>query len=945
MEEDYKDFIVLKGVKQHNLKNIDVFIPRNKFVVITGLSGSGKSSLAYDTLYAEGQRRYVESLSSYVRQFLGKIDKPDVEYIYGLSPAVAIEQKVNIRNPRSTVGTSTEVYEYVKMLFTSIGQTISPTTGNVVKKSSAKDIVNFIVGQPNGSKIFLLFKVANDNVSKWIDYLKLLQSQGYSRVYFKEEIVQIVDLIKNPKLLGKSKDLHVLVDRLIIKEQITDQDNQRIYNSVETALYEGLGQCYILLDIDGTKSLNKFTDKFEDDGVVYEEPSANFFSFNSPYGACPKCEGFGTTIGIDEDLVVPNRELSIYDDAVAAWKGEKMQEFKMFFIKFAEKRNFPVHRSYVYLTESEKNYLWKGEGEWVGINGFFKYIEEQSYKIQYRVMLSKYRGKTICPDCNGSRIRPDANYVYVGGKNITDLVNMPISDLLVFMRGIVLGDFEKSISKRLLIEMENRLEVLNNVGLGYLTLNRSSSTLSGGESQRINLATSIGGGLVDSMYILDEPSIGLHSKDTERLIIVLRQLRDLGNTVIVVEHDEAIMRAADYIIDMGPMAGNLGGEVVFAGLFEDLMKESNSLTAKYLRNELCIEVPEKRRKWREYINILGARENNLKGFDVKIPLRVLTVVTGVSGSGKTSLIRHTLYSNLKKQFGGYIEKKGKCVNIEFDLKQISSIEFIDQNPIGKSSRSNPVTYIKAFDDIRTLFAEQQLSKVRGYKPGYFSFNVEGGRCEECEGEGFITIEMQFMADVKLKCDSCNGKRYKEDVLEVDYKGKNIYDVLEMTVDESIDFFRAPFNKKHEHLETKIVDKLKYLSDVGLGYIKLGQASSTLSGGEAQRIKLASFLTKGSSDQHILFIFDEPTMGLHFHDINKLLYSFNALIEYGHSIIVIEHNIDVIKCADWIIDIGPEGGDKGGEIIFEGTPEDLVKDKSSKTSVYLEEKLKENVCCG
>ncbi|MDP4266118.1 MAG: excinuclease ABC subunit UvrA [Bacteroidota bacterium] len=930
-----RDYIIIKGAKANNLKNIDVAIPRNKFIVITGLSGSGKSSLAFDTLYAEGQRRYVESLSSYARQFLGRMHKPEVDYIKGISPAIAIEQKVNTRNPRSTVGTSTEIYEYIKLLFASIGETISPVSGNKVVKHSVTDVVNHIENLPKGSRINILapLKVKSDRSIQ--EQLNILVQQGFTRIEINEQTYRIQDIPQEITDKKCKKVINVVVDRIIIDNTIDEDTHNRIGDSVQTALYEGHGECKIeITDNEGTKTRKTFSDKFELDGISFEEPDVNLFTFNNPFGACKKCEGFGTIIGIDEDLVIPNKTLSVFENAVACWRGEKMSEWKNMLIAKAYKFNFPVHKPYRELSEEQKRILWEGNEYFEGINRFFQYVEEQSYKIQYRIMYAKYRGKTLCDECKGGRLRKEASYIYVGGKNITELVNMSAHNLLDFFLSLKLNESKKIISKRLLKEITTRLNVLINVGLGYLTLNRNASSLSGGESQRINLATSIGSGLVDSMYILDEPSIGLHPRDTEKLISVLKALQYLGNTVIVVEHDESIIKAADEIIDIGLMAGINGGNVIFQGNYQDILNHETSLTGKYLSKKLSIEIPKYRAPWRNYIELQGVRENNLKGFNIRFPLEIITVVTGVSGSGKSSLVKGILYPAIRKIFGESSDKTGKYDLLIGDIKRIKSIEFIDQNPIGRSSRSNPVTYIKAFDEIRQLFANQPLAKLRGFKPGYFSFNVAGGRCDECDGDGQIKIEMQFMADVYLVCESCHGKRFKEEVLEIKFRNKNIAEILEMNIDEAIEFFSN--DSKEGSIEAKIVEKLKPMSDVGLGYLTLGQSSSTLSGGEAQRIKLASFLVKGNDSGKILFIFDEPTMGLHFHDIHKLLYAFRRLISNGHSIIIIEHNPEIIKSADWVIDLGPEGGDQGGNLVFQGTPENLIKCKESYTGKYLKE---------
>jgi excinuclease ABC subunit A len=934
-----KEYIIIKGARVHNLKSVDVAIPRNKLVVITGLSGSGKSSLAFDTLYAEGQRRYVESLSSYARQFLGRIDKPEVDYIRGISPAVAIEQKVNTRNPRSTVGTSTEIYDYLKLLYARIGKTFSPLSGNQVRRDTVTDIVNYINEQPADTKVLILAPLHTQPGKDLRKQLELLSQQGFSRIRHNGEVKRIEDFLET-KFADKD-ELSIVVDRVSVKAD--DEDNQnRISDSVQTAFYEGEGQCYIEVLQEEKKSKSKkdglrhFSNKFELDGMSFEEPSLHFFSFNNPVGACKRCEGFGSVIGIDEDLVIPNKNLSVYEDAIVCWKGEKMSEWKNVLVSQAHKFDFPIHRPYYDLTAKEKKLLWTGNKYFEGLDAFFKFVEEQVYKIQYRVMLSRYRGKTVCPECHGTRLRKDASYVKVAEKSITEVVLMPVEDVYAFFKKLKLSAHDTEVAKRIVLEITNRLQFLCDVGLGYLTLNRLSNTLSGGESQRINLATSLGSSLVGSMYILDEPSIGLHSRDTQRLIKVLTSLRDIGNTVIVVEHDEEIMQAADQLIDIGPMAGTLGGNLIFQGDHSDIAKEEKSLTARYLTGKEKIPVPEKRRKWNNYIELTGARENNLKGVNVKFPLNIMTVVTGVSGSGKTSLVKRILYPALKKIHGGISDQTGTFDKLSGDINSVSAVEMIDQNPIGKSSRSNPVTYVKAYDEIRTLFAEQPLAKARGYKPSYFSFNVDGGRCEVCEGEGEVTVEMQFMADIHLVCENCHGKRFKQEILEIKYNEKSIAEVLEMTVDDAISFFE---NTVQTSTEKKLIQKLRPLSDVGLGYVHLGQSSSTLSGGEAQRIKLASFLGIGqNSSSPTLFIFDEPTTGLHFHDISKLLYAFNALIRQGHSIIIIEHNTEIIKSADWVIDLGPEGGNKGGSIVFEGVPEDLVKCKDSYTGQYLKGKI-------
>ncbi len=918
---DFKDFITITGASLHNLKNLDVKIPRNKLVVLTGLSGSGKSSLAFDTLYAEGQRRYVESLSSYARQFLGKLNKPKVTSIKGISPAIAIEQKVNSTNPRSTVGTSTEIYDYLKLLFARIGRTYSPISGKEVKKDSVRDVLNYIKTLDVGSKLLLLSPITVDQ-NKDIDTLiNILKQQGFSRLMVNDKVIRINDFKSSPK-----QNLWLVVDRIVVQD---DEDFfNRVADSIQTAFYEGKGEC--LLESVESQARTPFSNKFEMDGLTFLEPNVHFFSFNNPYGACQKCEGYGNIIGIDKDLVIPNTSLSIYDDAILPWKSESFNTYKDDLVLNAYKFDFPIHKPIFELTEEQHELLWNGNKYFSGLKDFFKHLEEKSYKIQYRVMLSRYRGKTKCNSCEGKRLRTEATFVKVHGKDLTQLVDLPIDEVLDFFKALKLSDSEKSIAKRLLIEIRNRLDFLNDVGLNYLTLNRNSNTLSGGESQRINLATSLGSSLVGSMYILDEPSIGLHSRDTERLIKVLFKLRDLGNTVIVVEHDEDIMKVADHIIDIGPEAGSFGGELVAEGTFKQIIK-ADTLTANYLNGKLSIEIPAKRRVSKKIIKIIGARANNLKNIDVSLPLNSLTMITGVSGSGKSTLIRNILYPALQKIIHKYGEKPGQYSEVKGDIDSLQNIEFINQNPIGRSSRSNPVTYIKAYDDIRGLFTDQKLAKVRAYKAKFFSFNVDGGRCDTCKGEGEVTIEMQFMADVHLECETCKGKRFKKEVLEIMYEGKNINDILQTTVDEAISFFS-------EHEQNKIVNKLMPLQDVGLGYVQLGQASSTLSGGEAQRIKLASFLVKGSSKEKTLFIFDEPSTGLHFHDIKKLLKSFNALIDKGHSIIVIEHNLDLIKCADYIIDLGLEGGKKGGYVVAEGAPEELIKSKDSYTAKYLKEKL-------
>lgn len=898
-------------------------------MVITGLSGSGKSSLAFDTLYAEGQRRYVESLSAYARQFLGRIDKPDVDFIHGIPPAVALEQRVNSRNPRSTVGTSTEIYDYIKLLYARTGKTYSPVSGTLVKKHSVSDVVDYILEQKEGKRLIVLSTVCL-NQEKALDYqLDIFIQQGMTRALVEQEIVDLGSL-KGLKTNGKNFILHLVIDRIVVQK---DQDSVHRYgDSIQTALQIGHGHCSIW-DPE-TLQGEEFSSRFEADGMEFEEPSEHLFSFNNPVGACPSCEGYGKVMGIDEDLVIPDKRLSVYDDAVVCWKGEKMKKWKEKLIMKAEQFDFPIHTPYYQLTEEQRALLWDGNRSIRGIHRFFKHLEEKKYKIQYRVMLSRYRGKTVCPECQGSRLRKEASYVKVGSKTISELVKMPVSRLQVFFQQLKLTPKEQEVSERLLKEINSRIGFLCNVGLGYLTLNRLSSTLSGGESQRINLATSLGSSLVGSLYILDEPSIGLHSRDTDQLIKVLRELQQLGNTVLIVEHDEEIIRAADHVIDMGPLAGRHGGEVVFQGTHKDLLKENKSLTARYLNGLDAITVPKQRRKWSNYLEIKGARENNLHGFDVKFPLNIFTVVTGVSGSGKSSLVSSILFPALNKQLNGSGEKPGRHDLLLGDLHLLDRVEYVDQHPIGKSSRSNPVTYLKAFDEIRKLFAAQQASKINGYKPSHFSFNIEGGRCEECQGEGEIKVEMQFMADVTLICESCHGQRFKDEILQVRYREKNIFEILEMTINEAIEFF----SQNEGSTEKRIIRKLSSLQQVGLGYVKLGQSSSTLSGGESQRIKLAYFLSKESSEEKILFIFDEPTTGLHMHDISLLLRSLESLLEKGHTVLVIEHNMEVIKYADWIIDLGPEGGDQGGRIVYEGTPEG-IPDKESYTGFYLRSKLK------
>ena len=925
-----KSNIYIKGARVNNLKNIDVEIPRNKFIVITGLSGSGKSSLAFDTLYAEGQRRYVESLSSYARQFMGKMSKPECDYIKGLPPAIAIEQKVNTRNPRSTVGTSTEIYDYLRLLYGRIGKTISPISGTEVKKHTIEDVISTIGKYDEGTRIAVVAPICLPEKRKFATQLEVLLKGGYSRLLKGNEFILIEDIINNCDI-ANAQDYKLVIDRLALAKE--GDELSRFAESIETAFFEGNDECHIYVWHDGNVICHEFSKKFEADGITFSEPNDQMFNFNNPYGACPRCEGFGRTIGIDEALVVPNPTLSIYDDAIMCWRGEKMSEWKRHLIHLAPQLKFPIHRPYCDLSDEEKDILWHGSGEFRGIDGFFKMVEENQYKIQYRVMLARYRGKTICPECHGNRLRQEASYVKVDGLSISDIVKMPITDLAQWFDNLKLNNHDTQIAKRLLTEIRNRLEFLIDVGLGYLTLDRLSSTLSGGESQRINLATSLGSSLVGSLYILDEPSIGLHSRDTKQLIGVLRKLQRIGNTVVVVEHDEEIMRAADYIIDVGPDAGRLGGEIIYQGDIDNLQKASNSYTLQYLNGEKFIPLPRHRRRWNSYIEVLGARQHNLKNIDVKFPLGVLTVVTGVSGSGKSTLVRDILYRAMVRHLGDAGDAPGAFHELKGDMSRITSIEFVDQNPIGKSSRSNPATYLKAYDEIRKLFADQQSAKQMGFSPAHFSFNAEGGRCEECKGDGTITIEMQFMADITIPCEACHGERFKRDVLDIEYRSKNINDILNMTVNQAIEFFSETTGSS----ERKIANRLRPLQDVGLGYIKLGQSSSTLSGGENQRVKLAYFLAN-EKPQPTMFIFDEPTTGLHFHDINTLMNSFDRLISQGHTVIIIEHNMDVIKCADHVIDIGPEGGEAGGNIVITGTPEEVAKCTKSHTGQFLIEKL-------
>lgn len=929
IDKDPHKNIIIKGARVHNLKNIDVAIPKNKLVVITGMSGSGKSSLAFDTLYAEGQRRYVESLSSYARQFMGRMNKPDVDYIKGIAPAIAIEQKVITSNPRSTVGTSTEIYDYLKLLFSRIGKTYSPESGKVVKRDTVSTVVDYISALGEESVVTIFCPLFPHNNRSLKEELAVLLQKGFLRVSYKKKIHKIEDILEDKDFKDfELKDEHtvnILIDRIVVNTD--DETLSRIADSVQTAFFEGKGDCYV--DYEG--KLTHFCDRFELDGIRFEEPTPNFFSFNNPYGACKRCEGYGSVIGIDEDLVIPDKSKSVYDNAIAPWRGEKMREWLNKLVHNADKFDFPIHRSYSELTEKEQKLIWTGNKYFGGLDDFFKELEEQTYKIQYRVMLSRYRGKTICPDCKGSRLRKDASYVKIAGKSIIDVVLMPLATILDFFENLKLSATEQKIAKRLLSEIINRVLYLNNVGLGYLTLNRLSNTLSGGESQRINLATSLGSSLVGSIYVLDEPSIGLHPRDTNKLIEVLQSLRNVGNTVLVVEHEEEMMKAADHIIDIGPEAGTHGGNLVFSGTYEEIIKDKNSLTGRYLSGSEKIAVPAKRRAWKDHVLIKGARENNLKNIDVKIPLGVFTVVSGVSGSGKTSLIKKIFYPALQKAIGNYSgEQTGAYDGIYGNYELVSQVEMVDQNPIGRSSRSNPVTYVKAWDDIRALFSALPASKAAGLKPAAFSFNVEGGRCDVCQGEGEVKIEMQFMADIYLPCETCGGRRFKQQVLDVTYQDKNVADILDLTIEEAVAFFGN---------EPKILLKLQPLVDVGLGYVHLGQSSNTLSGGEAQRIKLASFLIKGNNANKTMFIFDEPTTGLHFHDIKKLLIALNTLIEQGNSILVIEHNMDMIKSADWVIDIGPEGGDKGGNVVFEGTPEGLLAIKASYTAKYLKDHMK------
>ncbi len=922
---DPKEYIIIKGARVNNLKNLDVAIPRDQLVVITGLSGSGKSSLAFDTLFAEGQRKYVESLSSYARQFLGRMEKPEVDYIKGVAPAIAIEQKVSSRNPRSTVGTTTEIYDYLKLLFARIGKTISPVSGKEVKKDTVTDVVDYILSHEEGAKLMITTPLKQKEKRSLAKELEILMSKGYTRILIGEEVAFIEDILKSKE--KPKQEIEILIDRAVVQNDEATQF--RLADSVQTAFFEGEGDCFVTIVGKGKKN---FSDRFELDDILFEEPSVNFFSFNNPYGACRKCEGFGRVLGIDPDLVIPDRNLSVYEGAIAPWKGETMKKWAEPLLRDGIRFDFPIHRPIAELTQKEYALLWTGNEYFEGLNAFFSHLESKLHKIQYRVMLSRYRGKTTCPDCRGTKLRKDASYVKVANHSITDLVLMPVKKLRPFFEKVKLNKHDEKVAKRILEEIKNRLSYLDQVGLGYLTLNRLTSTLSGGEFQRIKLATSLGSALVGSMYILDEPSIGLHPRDTDRLIDVLKTLRDVGNTVIVVEHEEKVMEAADQIIDIGPDAGVFGGELVFQGKTSDMNGETNSYTSKYLQGKETIPVPERRRPWRSSVLIEGARENNLKDLNVEVPLGVLTVVTGVSGSGKSTLVRKIIHPAIGKQLGLIGEASGKFTNLTGNYKKITQVEFVDQNPIGKSSRSNPVTYVKAYDAIRQLFSEQPLSKTNGFKPAHFSFNVDGGRCEVCEGEGTVKIEMQFMADLHLTCENCGGQRFKKEILEVKYNEKNIANVLDLSVEQAIEFFEG---------NNAITNKLQPLFDVGLGYVKLGQGSNSLSGGEAQRVKLASFLSKGSkasNTDHILFIFDEPTTGLHFHDIKKLLDAINALVDAGNSVVIIEHNTEVIKNADWIIDLGPEGGEEGGTVCFAGLPEDMIKLKDNYTAQYLKEKL-------
>ena len=931
----HSDEIFIKGAREHNLKNIDVTIPRNQLVVVTGVSGSGKSSLTIDTLYAEGQRRYVESLSSYARQFLTRLDKPDVDYIRGISPAIALDQKVTTRTTRSTVGTLTEIYDHLRLLFARVGVTYSPVSGSIVKKDEVSDVVDHVELLPHGSKVYLLVELNGDKSRKVDEIARIYQQKGFARFFINDEIIKIDDIVENPKTWANHSKIFLLVDRIIIKTEdeegvfdhsLKEETRQRIADSVDLAFYEGHGTCIVKVENNGDRI---FSNRFEADGIIFEEPSPHFFNQNNPYGACKRCEGFGTIIGVDQELVFPDKNLSVFQGAVACWKGEKMKLWLDELVKSSSKFNFPIHKPVYQLTKEQYDIIWTGNEYFEGLDKFFKMLEENAYKIQYRVMLSRYRGKTLCPECLGSRIRSDAHYVKITGRSIGELIEMPVENLYSFIKNIALNADEIKVASRILIEVSNRLSYMLDLGLGYLTLNRRSNTLSGGETQRINLTRTIGSNLTSSLYILDEPSVGLHPRDTERLVKVLKNLRDLGNTVVVVEHEEEVIKNADHIIDIGPEAGIHGGSIISEGNFKKILGDKNSLTGNYLSEKKVVPLPKHRRKSVNKIKIKNSRLHNLKNINVSIPLHNLVAISGVSGSGKTTLIKHILYPELIKILDDTSDTANISKILEGDLKKITQVEMVDQDPIGKSSRSNPVTYVKAYDEIRELYARQPLSKIRGFKPGFFSFNVDGGRCETCKGEGEIIVEMQFLADVHLTCEECAGKRFKEEILEVEYKGKNISDLLHMSVEEALQFLKD---------EKETVNKLQPLFDVGLGYVKLGQSSSTLSGGEAQRVKLASFLGKGKGREHVLFIFDEPTTGLHFHDINKLMDAFNALIDCGHSIIVIEHNLEVLKCCDYIIDLGPEGGEKGGYLVYEGVPEGIVKIKESYTGKYLKTKI-------
>ncbi len=931
MNKDKQQIIHIKGARVHNLKNIEVEIPHNQLIVVTGLSGSGKSTLAFDTIFAEGQRRYVESLSAYARQFLGRIDKPDVDFITGIAPAIAIQQQVNTRNPRSTVGTSTEIYDYIKLLFARVGHTFSPSTGEEVRIYYVKDVAEYIDSQPAGSRVIIAAPVTIAEGRTLAERLEELMREGLQRVWSRGNTLLIEDLLTVLPPTASAGDFAVVLDRLLPGgEDIT----ARMGDSIASAFNYGEGVCRVIVENEGKKALVRdFSSRFEQGGIHFEQPSEHLFSFNNPLGACPRCEGYGKVVGIDEDLVVPDKSRSVWDDAIACWKGETMRMWKEQLVFNASKFDFPVHTPYHDLTREQKTLLWRGNGYFKGLDEFFKYLEGERYKIQYRVMLSRYTGKTVCPDCGGSRLRPEALYVRIGGANVADLVMMPVDELKAFFDSLQLDEHDAKTAGRILTEIRTRLQYMLDVGLGYLTLDRLSSSLSGGESQRINLSTSLGSNLTGSLYILDEPSIGLHPRDTHRLIKVLKQLRDLGNTVIVVEHEEEIIRAADRVVDIGPEAGYNGGEVVFNGTLKELLSKGQGYTADYLTGRRRIEKPDSPRGWTHHIDIKGARENNLKGIDVRIPLGVMTCITGVSGSGKSSLVKGILYPAMRRQLYDTGLKPGNFERMDGDVQLLSAVEMIDQNPIGKSSRSNPVTYIKAYDEIRKLFAEQPFAKTNGFTPSHFSFNIAGGRCEECQGEGFIKVGMQFMADVELKCDCCGGRRFRDEILEVRYTGHSIYDILEMTVDDAIKLFSA----QKESTARRVAEKLRTLSDVGLGYIKLGQSSSTLSGGESQRVKLASFLLKENSAGHVMFIFDEPTTGLHIHDINKLLAAFNALLLRGHTIVVVEHNMDVVKCADHVIDLGPDGGEGGGRLLYQGAPDGLKGCPDSHTGEFLKKR--------